>query len=401
MRILFVHEVNWQTKPVFEIHDYPELLSLRGHDVYFLDFPESNKLSGFFKLDTFRTKRASNLTRAHKGSSVEVITPGRICGAPFDRLLHSATFVPVLLKTIRRTNCQAIVLYGVPTNGWQTILVAKMLNIPVLFRAIDVSSKIRKSRYWPLVVLAEKYVYKRATSISANNESLRDHCVRYGAKDENISVDYPGLDLERFKPETADMKLKTSLGFNGDDKVILFMGTLYRFAGLSRFLELIEEALKLDKNLKVLIVGDGEAFSSIKETLVRLDLQNCVVMTGFVNYDELSKYLNLADIAVNTFDPSLVTDSALPWKVVQYLACGIPTISTPLRGLMAYTGDKSDAIIYRCLDSTFVVAIDELIKNRALRGSLSINARELVARKSNWTDCIVRFEELLTSLVTY
>ena len=147
MRLLFVHEVNWKTKPVFEIHDYPELLSIRGHKVYFLEFPESKQLSGFFKLDTFRTKRASNLTRAHKGSSVEVITPGRICGAPFDRLLHSATFVPVLLKTIRRTNCQAIVLYGVPTNGWQTILVAKMLNIPVLFRAIDVSSKIRKSYF--------------------------------------------------------------------------------------------------------------------------------------------------------------------------------------------------------------------------------------------------------------
>ena len=401
MRLLFIHEVNWKTKPIFEIHDYPELLSLRGHDVYFLDFPEGEKLRSFFKLDNFRTKITINSSRAHKGSSVEVITPGRVCGSPLDRLLHSVTFVPLLLKTVHRTKCEAIVLYGIPTNGWQTIIIAKMLSIPVLLRVIDVSHKLRKSKFQRLVVFAEKFVYKQSKTISVNNESLRYHCVNFGANDENISVDYPGLDLERFKPETANLGLKTSLGFNASDKIILFLGTLYRFAGLSRFLELIDETLKLDAHLKVLIIGDGESRLKIKETILRLNLENQVVMTGFIKYEELSNYLNLADIAINTFDPSLVTDSALPWKVVQYLACGLPTISTPLRGLMAYTGDKSDAIIYRCLDSTFVDAIDELIKNRALQGSLSINARELVARKSNWSDCIVRFEELLTSLVAY
>jgi hypothetical protein len=136
VRILFVHEVNWKTKPVFEIHDYSELLSLRGHEVYFLDFPENEKLRGLIKFETFRTKTSRNLTRAHKSSSVNVVTAGRICGAPLDRLLHSVTFVPLLIKTIRRTNCHAIVLYGVPTNGWQTIVISKMLNIPVLFDKI-------------------------------------------------------------------------------------------------------------------------------------------------------------------------------------------------------------------------------------------------------------------------
>ncbi len=274
-----------------------------------------------------------------------------------------------------------------------------MLNIPVLFRAIDVSHELRKSIFQPLVVLAEKFVYKRAKFISANNESLRDHCVNYGAKYENISVDYPGLDLERFKPENTDLKLKISLGFNSDDKIILFMGTLYRFAGLSRFLELIKDTLKLDEYLKVLIIGDGEALVSIKDTILRLGLENHVVMPGFVKYDELSSYLNLADIAINTFEPGLVTDSALPWKVIQYLACGLPTISTPLRGLMSYTGDSSDAIVYRKLDLSFVDAICELLKDQDRRTRLSIKARELVVYRSSWANCIVRFENLLTSLV--
>ncbi|NDC99922.1 glycosyltransferase, partial [bacterium] len=40
MRFLFVHEVNWREKVTYEIHDIPELLSIAGHEVTFIDFPE-------------------------------------------------------------------------------------------------------------------------------------------------------------------------------------------------------------------------------------------------------------------------------------------------------------------------------------------------------------------------
>ena len=40
MRILFIHEVNYRDKVIFEMHEFPELLSLRGHDVSFLHYPE-------------------------------------------------------------------------------------------------------------------------------------------------------------------------------------------------------------------------------------------------------------------------------------------------------------------------------------------------------------------------
>ena len=33
MKILFIHEVNYRAKVVFEMHEFPELLSLAGHEV--------------------------------------------------------------------------------------------------------------------------------------------------------------------------------------------------------------------------------------------------------------------------------------------------------------------------------------------------------------------------------
>ena len=399
MKILFVHEVNWKCKPIFEIHDYPELLSLRGHEVSFIDFPENEKLSFNRKFGTLATTESLNQSRAHSGSNVKLITPGRICGSPFDRLLHSLTFVPLLLRTLSREKCDVIVLYGVPTNGWQTVAIAKLFRVPVLFRAIDISHELRKSNFKTLIKFAERFVYRYASRISANNVTLADYCASFGVKRERISVDYPGIDLVRFFPTIKDRDLQTTLEIRDNDKTILFMGTLYRFSGVTKFLELIHETLQIRSDIKILIVGDGEARKDIEGTIFRYGLTQQVRMTGFVSYDELPKFLNLADVAINTFEVGRVTNGALPWKVVQYLACGLPTVATPLSGLLSFTNMRDESgVIYRDLDQSFVQAVVELLDDETLRKKLSRHARELVITQNSWSECILKFEDLLNKL---
>jgi glycosyltransferase involved in cell wall biosynthesis len=400
VNILFIHEVNWKQKPIFEIHDYPELLSLRGHEVSFIDFPENEKLNAFKKFCSLTTTRSLDQSRAHLGSKVRLITPGRIIGSPLDRFLHSLTFVPLLIRTLSRKKCDVIVLYGVPTNGWQTVVIAKFFGVPVLFRAIDVSHQLRKTSYKLLIKLAERFVYKRASWVSANNSTLADYCVSLGAKRELVSVDYPGLDLVRFAPTTKNRDLQAANGIEVDDKTIVFMGTLYRFSGIPRFLELISSTLTIRSDIKILIVGDGEARSEIDHTIRRCGLIEKVKVTGFINYDELPRILNLADVAINTFQVSHVTNGALPWKVVQYLACGLPTVSTPLSGLVVYSKQNTESgIVFRDLDQSFVQTVIELLDDGAMRKKLGVHAREIVEARNHWPDAISRFEQLLAGLV--
>jgi len=400
VRILFVHEVNWASKPVYEIHDYPELLSLRGHDVVFIDFPEVDRPTKFQHFrDRFVTERQI-AGRAHLNSSVEVLTPGRVGQAPFDRLLHSITFVPLLTRVLRAREFDAIVLYGVPTNGWQTIVLAKRFRIPVLFRAIDVSHVLRKTVFSPLIRLAEKVVYRSSDWVSANNQRLAEYCVENGANPRRVSVDYPGLDLQRFRPSTKDFGLQKVNHLESGDKVVLFMGTLYRFSGMRKFLSLFTEELSNDRKIKVLILGDGEERVEIEKLVRRLGIVEQVRLTGFVSYDELPRYLCLADVAINPFENQLVTNGALPWKVVQYLACGIPTVSTPLAGLTAFTGTGSDnGIVYSDLSAAFVAELVRLLNDPERRGKMSDQARQFVQAKNNWSNCIVEFEERIAHLI--
>ena len=79
MKILFVHEVSWFNKVVFEMHDFPELLSLNGHEVHFLDFDEGKPRARWKPVTTIET-------RAHAGSQVSVTTPPKFLPGILGRL---------------------------------------------------------------------------------------------------------------------------------------------------------------------------------------------------------------------------------------------------------------------------------------------------------------------------
>ena len=90
-----------------------------------------------------------------------------------------------------------------------------------------------------------------------------------------------------------------------------------------------------------------------------------MILRPFVDYPELVKHICLADVSVNTFVPSLVTDCALPGRVLQSLACGIPVVSTPLKGLISYTGD-SKSVVYAPLGAEFVHAVNGTVNVSSL-----------------------------------
>jgi len=399
MRFLFVHEVNWRSKVTYEIHDIPELLSLAGHTVFFIDYSEISTDKQQSRPKRFRTTVSTEKSRTHKGSAVEVRTPGRILSGLADRLVASFTFVPLLIKTIRKEKIDLIVLYGVPTNGWQTIIISKMLRVPIIFRAIDASHLLRGSIFKVLIRMIERFIYTSVDHISVHNIALAEYCIKFGAKREKVSVEYPRLDMNRFSPGGRDNDLAAKYGIQPNQKIVFFRGTLYRFCGLEQFLELFSTTLRNDSNIVVLIVGSGEAEHSINAAIERLGIQRQVILRPFVDYTELVKYICLADVSINTFVPSLVSDCALPGRVLQSLSCGVAVVSTPLKGIVGYTG-SSNAVVYATLGDEFVKAVNHLLANRDERDQLAVAGRRLIESKGDWNDFTSKFVTLSQKVVT-
>jgi glycosyltransferase involved in cell wall biosynthesis len=326
--------VNYRAKVVFEMHEFPELLSLAGHDVHFLEFAEGVGIRN----SSFRTKRHLIAGRAYPEARVTLITPPTIGGGFIDRMLSLITVVPQLSKLIRKSGFDVIVLYSVPTSGWQSVRIAEKAGVPVVFRALDVSHLIRKGLTSRMVKLAESYVYKRATIVSANNLVLGKYVAELGGRTDTPSINFPPLDLAHFVTQSR-REMRTKLGIDQNSFVITYMGSLFTFSGL---IQVVSDFAALSEPTdRLVIIGGGDIANELKRKVNELNIEAKVIFTGVINYADLPSYLSVSDALINPFEATLVTNLALPHKVLQYLATGIPTVSTKLSGLFHSLGNEA------------------------------------------------------------
>ena len=117
MNILFVHEVDWLNKVVFDPHNLSEALSLLGHQVCAIDYEEAWSRNGTFSLGNLKTREFNGVSRALPGASVCLRRPGFIKIPGLSRLSAAFTHYREIQKTIKEKNIDVIVLYSVPPTG--------------------------------------------------------------------------------------------------------------------------------------------------------------------------------------------------------------------------------------------------------------------------------------------
>lgn len=389
MKIVFVHEVSWFNKVVYEMHDFPELLSLRGHQVHFLDYDEGRSRARWKTLTTVES-------RAHQGSSVWVTTPPRLLPGICGRLLATIIQPLVFIQLLRRVRPDVVVCYSVPTSGWQIVKICNLRKVPIVARIIDVSHALRPTPFSPLVKLAERYVYRHANAVSTHNEALRQYCLDLGAKPENCVVTYPGVDLIRFYPAPPDPTLQRRLGIEKSDKVLLFMGTVFRFSGLYELLTELSGSMRRDPSIKLLILGDGEDLARIQRLTSSLGIAKQVPAPGRIDYQDLADHLRLGTIALLPFKEGLLTHCALPNKVLQYLACGLPTVATRLEGLESMLPNHS-GLVYTSTTAEMATTAMQLLSHSRLLSAMSSLGRHDMAKLCDWSTQLDIFETLLTT----
>jgi glycosyltransferase involved in cell wall biosynthesis len=399
VNILFVHEVDWFRKVVFEIHSLPELLSSLGHRVYVVDFGSLHDRKHIFDFGTLRTKEFNNLSRAHVGSSVELIRPGFIKAPFLDRASAFFTHYFEIKKTIRDKKINAIVLYSVPTNGLQTITLAKKYGVPVVFRSIDVIHMLVPRKILrPLVFSLEKYVYTYVDKILTLSPKLSDYVVRMGADKNKVELLPFGVDMSKFNPYVEAEELRGKLGIAGDDKVIVYVGTLFEFSGLDLYLKQFPAVLEEFPGAKLVIVGGGALLEKLKELVINLRLTENVILTGFQPFDMMPQYINLADICINPFEVNATTRDIIPGKIIQYLSCAKPVLATSLPGMISLLSGPERGVVYSNIDELAENTI-KLLKDSRMVKTIGENGYRYVKNNHDEREIARRLDIILGQMI--
>lgn len=171
-----------------------------------------------------------------------------------------------------------------------------------------------------LILTCSDYIKERVSTIQACNK---------------IQTLYNAIDTKIFLPQKSSHVSRKQLGFSEDDFVIVYSGRINQDKGVS---ELIDAMLRIKKtsNIKLMIIGgsffgntNNEDFfiRSLKEKSKTLEER--IVFTGFIPYEDVPYYLHLADIAVL---PSM-WDEPFGLTIAEALAAGLPLITTRSGGI--------------------------------------------------------------------
>ena len=331
--------MSYLKKPIFEMHEFPEHLAALGHTVGFIQFPEGESRASLAG-SPFKHQIQG---RVLNSQSLALYTPKTLSGGYMGRLLAVLTFKGSFKRIVRDFEPDVVVSFSVPTSGWQAVQVCKKLGIPLVFRALDVSHKIRKSALSNLIRMVEKYIYKNADWVSANNPAMLDYCLSLAAKRSKGSVELPPLDISHFRSTDKDTaKFQARLEIPSSANVCLYMGSFFYFSGLPELIGSFAKNRRRDEYL--VLVGGGEQEAELRNLAAQLQIDVWVRFTGFVSFEDLPMYLSLATVAVNPMHRSVVSNAAFPNKVIQYMAAKLPVVSTRLDGLVQTFGDASSLV---------------------------------------------------------
>lgn len=375
MNILFIHEVEWLNNVVFDLHNLSEALSLLGHQVYAIDYEDTWVRNSPLDFGSLRTREINDVARAYPGASVCLRRPGFIKIPGLSRLSAALTHYLEIQRTIKKKNIDVIVLYSVPTNGLQTIHVAKKFNIPVVFRSIDILNQLVPYPILrPITKILERRVYSSVDMILTRSPTLSDYVIRTGARQDKVMLLLPGVDTHLFCPSIDSTEIRRKWQIKEGEHTIVFVGTLFEFRGLDIFIRRFPKVIEQIPKAKLLIVGDGPLRPKLEGIITELGLQKRVVITGFQPYQTMPQYINLAAICIDPFPITRATKvmvpGIIPGKIFQYLACGKGVVSAPLPGITALLPDESHGMVYASNADDMAIKVISLLKSPEHRQQL-------------------------------
>jgi glycosyltransferase involved in cell wall biosynthesis len=391
MKILIVQDTDWiRRNPIQHTH-LAERMALRGHEIRIIDYEILWRTEG--KKELFSKRQVFHVSRLFKEVSLPVIRPGILKIPVLDYFSMLFTYTKEINRQIVDFQPDVIISNDILTT-YLSYRAAKKNNVPTIYYAIDIEHRLVPFKFLqPLGKKIEARNIRTADLVISINEMLREYTIQMGANRSKTMVIRAGIDSEHYDPNKIDgSEIRKRYGLNEDDIVLFFMGWLYDFSGLKEVAVDLAEIKDKKPNIKMLIVGDGDAYEDLQKIREQNNLNNHIILAGKQLYDNLPEYIAAADICLLPAYNNEIMRDIVPIKMYEYMAMRKPVISTKLPGVMKEFGEGNGVIYVERTEDVLTKAL-ELIGNGDI-DILGSKSRSFVERNS-WDKITDRFEAVL------
>ncbi len=246
----------------------------------------------------------------------------------------------------------------------------------------------------PLDKLAEKIAgsltsinLKIADGIITPTHRFKKHLLNKVSED-IIKVVPNGLDINKIHPIDPSHVYEK---YNLSRPVLGYVGSLEEWIDLESIIEFMPSIKKRFPKAKLLVVGPDlhtDYSNFLKNLSKKFGVEDDVIFTGRIKYDNLSPYISAMDVGLNPRKPLKMNSLTMGSKVLTYLACGVPVLSKNMpeaeekfigKGVYSYT-DSSD----------FLGKLAEIVSKRV---------HPAIVRKYDWDIISRKYENAMIDLL--
>lgn len=230
-----------------------------------------------------------------------------------------STSIAFFLK-LRKIKPDVIYAETVFAGGLGGVLAKKILGIPVIVRPVGELY----TASWITRKTLIKFVLTNSTLVLAMTKHMEKEARSYGKIETAVLPD--GVDYEYFKNYPKQKRVRNS---------VLYVGRLIETKGVKDLIKALSEVIKSIPGAKLFIAGYGNQEEELKKLTIALNLTKNIIFLGKVEKSDVAKYMKSSEIFVL---PSY--SEGFPLVLAEALACGLPVITTKVKGLPEIIKDK-------------------------------------------------------------
>jgi PEP-CTERM/exosortase A-associated glycosyltransferase len=312
-----------------------------------------------------------------------------------------------ILQLVQQEKIDLIHVHSPVLNGIPALLAGRQLSLPVVYelRALWEEGKIPSGQYHATGLRAaitrglETWLLKRVQAVTTICEGLKEEVVLRGIPAVRVQVFLNGVNTVRYRPQPTDQALKSALHLNGTF-VLGFIGSFYEWEGLDLLVKSLQDLHTLLPNVRLLLVGGGEAEVRLRSLAKTLGVEGYVVFTGRVPNTAILDYYSVIDLCVYPRPKTRLTDRVTPLKPLEAMAMEKLVLASDVGGHRELIEDGVDGFLFKAGDHQDLTSkIAEVEKRISQFGHVGQNARRRVERSRNWETITLAYDLLYKNLL--
>lgn len=233
----------------------------------------------------------------------------------------------------------------------------------------------------------ERLIPKQVDGITVASQTLVSKLLSEGILAEKLFYVPNGKPERNFDVlDNEVVALRKSLKLEGTPVILLY--TRFFEYKLNKVVDILDYVIQKVPSAKLLVLGKGEfgEENELKQLITDKGLGDSVIFGGWINFNDIPKYLAIGDVAIYPFDDTPLNRAKCPGKLIELMAAQRAIVANNVGQIKEYIEDGKSGLLADVRDNMqFASLVAKILKDHNLQSELEINSKERILTSFSWS----------------